>query len=273
MTGLRGRRGEGRGRVRARVLGLAAGLTVVCLVAAAGLAGATTPNGSRAVLRDHERARLAAAMFSPGERWSGYVVNGGANFEVSATFTVPMLYCQSWQNAPGTGFWVGIESNGSNNFQSLVQDGIEVFCVNGQPKYAGTMVQDAYHEFADPLPNPLQPGDAVTATVLTMDGLYLMQVSDQTENWSEFRILTGGDASSNSTAAVAAESWGGGAFFNPMAVTNATLNWAPLGQSNYETWEEDPSIYQGTAGLDPSSLDPSGEDFSFFWNGPPNLAP
>jgi Peptidase A4 family len=278
MSGWRRRRGEdGRRRGWAGVLGLAGGPAAVYLVAAAGLVlgAATAQNGSWArqghQRGGHERVRLLAATLTPGA-WSGYVIKGGANDQVSATFTVPTVFCQTWQNGPGSAFWVGIQSTDSNGTTTIVQDGIGVNCTNGQPQYYAGMVPDAYAQVAVPLPDKVQPGDAITAAVYEFGSWYAMAVSDPAENWNEFNFITGGADSSN-WAAVAAESYNGGAFFYPVAVTGADVNGSPLGQFNPEADEQHPSIYQGTAGLDPSPLDASGQNFSFYWNGWPNLAP
>jgi hypothetical protein len=229
-------------------------------------ARASSPVGSRS--GTIQRATLVDAPFVSGA-WSGYVVKGGYNSEVSATFTMPVVYCQFARNYAGTAFWVGIQSTDSSGNATIVQDGINVACVNGQPGYGTWMVPSAYAQQLTQIPDPVQPLDTIDATVIAFSGgLYAMMVQDTTENWFTYKIVTGGDASSN-WAAVAAESYYGGAFFNPVAVTGAQVNWAPLLQSSPEADEQGPSIYDGTAGLDPSSLDASGQNFIFYWNGTP----
>jgi hypothetical protein len=212
---------------------------------------------------------LADALIT-GAQWSGYVVHGDS-YNVGATFTVSALYCQSWQNGPGSVLWAGIQSTDSNGKATIVQDGIGYGCDNGQPRYYAWMVPDAHSGRVVSVPDPVQPGDAIFASVLEDGAEYWMYVDDETQNWSVLNSLTGGAASSN-TAAVAAESYDGGAFFNPVAVTGAQVNGVPVGQSNPQALEEDPSRYNGTAGLDPGPLDATDQNFSFSWNGPPNLA-
>ncbi len=259
---------------------------MVCLVAAAVLVlgGAVAPNGVLAPQGrqrgGHERVRLLAAVRASGawsgiiSGWSGYVVPGGAGSEVAATFTVPMVptvYCESVQNGAKTYFWAGIESKDSNGNLTIVQAGIEYRCLNGQPYYSAFWVPDAYSGgVAVSLPDPVQPYDRITVGVYEIGGGYWVVLDDAVQNWSAANYVSDSAASAVYTA-VAAESFNGGAYFDPVAVTGAQVNWAPLGQSNPQPWEQNPSIYHGSAGLDPSGLDASGQDFNFYWNVPPSL--
>jgi Peptidase A4 family len=206
--------------------------------------------------------------------WSGYVVKNQDSSQVTATFTVPAVTCQSGENGPGSAFWVGIQSTDSSGSATLVMAGINVSCTSGQPGYGAWMVPSADNPVLDPLPNAVHPGDQVTATVDNQNntGQYVMTVTDHTQDWSQSKVVTGGNDSTD-YGAVAATSYNGGAFFSPMAVTGATVNGAPLAQFHPEADQEQTSFYQGTAGLDPGPLDASGEDFSFFWTSPPGEAP
>ena len=281
MSGWHRHRGAGgQGSGRAGVRGLAGGLAV-CLVAAAALVlgGVAAPNGSSAQRHQrggHQRGRVLAAALASGAwtgysgRWSGYMIGAAAHNEVAATFTVPALSCQSGEDGPATAFWAGISSTDSNGTQTIVQDGVRVACANGQPQYYAWIVSDVNTGYSVPLPNPVQPGDTVTAAVWEMGATYWMGLYDPVENWWSFNSITGVAASTN-IAAVAAESFNGGAYFDPVAVTGAEVNGVPLGQSNPVAEEEDPGWYNGTAGLDPSGLDASGQNFNFYWNGTPAM--
>ncbi len=249
-----------------------------CLMAAAGLVITAPPahNGSP-VARRPEPARLLATLTTGAwtgatGAWSGYVVKSGTSSDVSAKFTVPAALCPTGLTGPQTSFWAGIQSWGSNGASTLVQDGISLFCANGQPSYWAWMVADAYSDGRPViLLDPVQPNDVIMAFVYTDSvGNYTLVVADQAENWLEYRQTTG-NPPSNDYAAVGAESFDGGVNFSPVAVTNAEVNNAPIGQSHYEADEQGPSIYNGTAGLDPSALDAAGQDFNFYWNAPPGL--
>jgi hypothetical protein len=282
MTGRRRHHGAG-----GRGSGRAGGHAAVCLVAAAGLVlgGATAQNGIRAPhghrRAEHGRVSLLADGLLAGQVWSGYVIGSGDNWEVAADFTVPTLVCQSWQNGPGSFFWAGIQStegansggsSGISGLITIVQDGIKVWCLNGQPQYQAWVVQDPEGPRISILPNPVQPNDTIFANVVESGGQYWQYVDDETQNWTVLESVTG-IAASNNTAAVAAESFDGGAYFYPVAVTGAQVNGLPLARSNPGPQEQNPRYYNGTAGLDPGPLDASGQDFNFSWNGPPNLAP
>lgn len=269
MTGWGSRRGAGgRGRARA----------AVCLVAAAGLVlgGAAAPN--RTVARQgHQPVSLLAATLASDSwtgtvgGWSGYLVNGGASYSVTATFTVPTVYCQSTPDG-STGFWVGIFSAPSNGRATIVQDGIQVGCANGQPSYSAWLVGSGYSAGVPVcVQYPVQPLDTIAVSVWEFGATYYEFLDDTVQNWSWLVPVTGGAASSN-IAAVAAESFNGGAAFDPVAVTGAQVNGLPLNQFNLEASEQNPGNYVGTAGLDPSGLDASGQDFNFYWNGPPGPA-
>ncbi len=254
----------------------------MCLVAAAGLilAGATAQNGTQArqghQRAGHGRVRLLAALAPESwsgatGRWSGYVVKGRSNNEVAATFTVSTLSCQSGQDGVGTALWVGIQSTDSNGTPTIVQDGIGYRCGTGWPQYWAWMVPDAHSQQISALGDPVQPGDRISADVFEFGSVYWMILEDPVENWWAIKTVTGGAASSN-MAAVAAESFDGGAYFDPVAVTGAQVNDLPLGQSSPEADEEGTGFFNGTAGLDPSGLDASGQNFNFSWNGTPGLA-
>jgi hypothetical protein len=107
----------------------------------------------------------------------------------------------------------------------------------------------------------------------TSSGNYTMLLWDLSQPWAELSYATSPPYSSDYNTAVGAESFDGGAYFDPVTVTYAEIDQVPIGQYNPNADEQPPSIYNGTAGLDPSPLDASGMDFSFYWNGPPNLAP
>ena len=270
--------GPSRRRLRARTAAcmLAACLMAASLVAAAGLgaAGRATRIGSPAP-RSPTPARLLTAGFTP-RPWSGYAVRyqsstgtNGDNYEASALFTVPTPICSSGENGPETAFWVGIENPITP--LSLVQDGFAVSCSNGQPTYQVWYLPSAWSDGVPQyLPNTVQAGDDIFAYVYTdPSGNYIEFLDDLTQKWYYWTQITG-SAPGTDVAAVAAESFNGGVNFAPVAVTDAEVNDAPIAQSDIETDEQTPSIYNGTAGLDPSPLDSAtGMNFTFAWNGTP----
>lgn len=109
--------------------------------------------------------------------WSGYAARGGAYHGVSAHWTQP--------HAHGGGdhwaaFWVGLDGWGSN---SIEQTGTAADIVGGRPVYF------AWYEMAPAypvhLPNPVGPGDSITASVTVKGGThYSLKIADRTRGWS-----------------------------------------------------------------------------------------
>jgi hypothetical protein len=252
-AGFPGRGGHGwvtGGRVRTRVLRWTRVCAVTGLLAVAGLAaGAGTGTAQ------------AADALNTTAFWSGYEAYPGPFYEVSADFVVPGATCSQGpgETGPFTGFWVGFQG-----VSVIVQTGFQVTCVSGQPVYTG------WHAdllgTSTPISQPMQPGDQVDANVACLFGLCEQTVQDVTQNWSSTVALDLPDPS-GFLAAVAAESGDGGVTTGPVQVTNAMMNGTPIGQFDPEAMQQDPANYGGTAGLDPTALDPSGAIFQFYWNG------
>jgi hypothetical protein len=197
--------------------------------------------------------------------WSGYVSTATPFSSVSADFIVPTATCTRGpgENDVAENFWVGFQGQGANE---LVQTGFTVQCDSGQPVYSGWHADvTASQTF---ISQPMQPGDQVDASVECLWGVCDETVQDVTQNWSDTSSLEASDPGSY-IAAVAAESYNGGVTFDPVQVTNAMINGLPLGQLDPQANEQSPAIYGGTAGLDPSPLDPTGTAFEFYWNGNP----
>jgi Peptidase A4 family len=239
-----------------------------CLVAVAG--GAVTA-----------RAASASASVTPWA-WSGYVATGGPYSWVSADFTVPTGTCSQGpaengplSGGPGTAYWVGLQGDNGGSV-AIVQTGFFVDCWNGQPDYFAWTVegQDLQYGAETRLSEPVQPGDQIDAYVSCWggDGYCVEGLIDVTQNWTYTLSVPVVDGFSGYYAAVAAESFNGGIASSPVGVTNAivgALNFGPIGNFSPGAYEEQPSIYNGTAGLDPTPLDPTGSDFEFYWNGNP----
>jgi hypothetical protein len=248
----RGERGWLTGsRVRAGVLGWARLCAVTGLLAVVGLAaGAGTGT-----------AQAADALTS--ELWSGYASWAGPFYSASADFIVPGAICSQGprETGPSTAFLVGIEG-----YSGVIQTGFVVKCSNGQPLYYG--VHADLTDAATPISEPMQAGDQVDASVACFFGICEESVQDVTENWTDTLPMLGVNSSGDFIALVAGVPSDGGVTTGPVQVTNATMNGTPIGQlSSYEADQEDPSMYSGTAALDPTPLDPTGTVFEFYWDG------
>ena len=226
---------------------------VACLLAISGLAAGRGAVG----------AGTAWASLTEGP-WSGYALEGGPYWWVSADFTVPGGICSQGpgETGPGTSYWAGLQGG-----TVIVQTGFTVSCVQGQPSYS------AWHASLIGVPNTIgelvQPGDQVTAEVGCSGSTCLQILEDTTQGWTDVLPVAMPSGFISNIAAVAAESDHGGVTSGPVQVINADVNFAPIGMFNPEAEEQSPSIFGGAAGLDPTPLDPSGLDFDFSWNGNP----
>jgi hypothetical protein len=194
--------------------------------------------------------------------WSGYVAYPGPFDSASADFVVPGASCTQGpgETGPWTGFWVGLSAPGA-----IDQTGFEVYCDAGQPTYT------AWHSDLSGTPtmvsDPMQPGDQVDVNVFCWPNWCYQQVQDVTQNWISGSWLSVPDSFTPDIAAVAAESGEGGVTTGPVQVTYATVDGSPLGQFSPLPNQQNPALYNGMAGLDPTGLDPTGTAFQFYWDG------
>jgi Peptidase A4 family len=250
-----------RGRVRAGVMRWARASAVTGLLAVVGLTAAGA-----------QQARAAASLVT-GARYSGYVIHGGPGipdfYSVSAQFLVPLASCLPGESGNGTYYWVGFQSS----VGGLAQTGFTVSCTNGQPVYAGWHIDLGIISLKT-IPEPMQPGDTVNASVVCWFGLCAETVQDVTQNnWSDTAVYVApAGFSGDLLTSVVAESFGGGISSWPVRVTNAVVNSTPIGQFNPEADEQNPANYNGTASIDPSPLDPTGTSFWLSWNGDPEAS-
>jgi hypothetical protein len=249
-----------RGAVHPR--GRAAVLRWACVTAAASLLG-----GVGLVAAAGAGAAPADALTTGG--WSGYLVSGGTYSLVSASFVVPQGFCTQGPGESGqsTYYWVGLEDDpGAIASSSIVQTGFALGCGQGQPAY------EAFTASLTGSPTgvsqAVEPGDTVFAEVGCGSGSCVEYLDDATQNWFDSVPVAVNGFSAN-LAAVAAESFNGGINNSVVPVTQAEVDFAPLGAFSPQADEENPGNYGGTAGLEPSALDPTGENFDFEWDGSP----
>lgn len=220
------------------------------------------------------RARTAQPVGSSTRgAWSGYVLKdhsgsaGGPYSSVGADFRVPQATCTQGQGEirRSTGFWVGIQGAGG----AIVQTGFEARCNKGQPGYIAWHAH--IHGRVWYLPLAMQAGDYVYASVTCQSRTCSQTVQDVTQNWEDvYRLEVPRGAFPGGIAAVAGESSPGGPVTTtPAHVTNAIVNSKPIGHLRPEADEQNPAHFGGTAGLDPTQLDPGGTSFNFQWNGNP----
>jgi hypothetical protein len=202
--------------------------------------------------------------------WSGYAVTGsdGAFSSVSSSWTEPAASCSNGDDEYAA-FWVGLDGYNSD---SVEQTGTDSDCDGTSPDYYG------WYEMypADPVyfSNPVQPGDAMSASV-TFSGTetYTLVLTDSTQGWTQ--TITENEAGlANSSAEVITEAPSSEdgplplADFGTVNYGGSTVNGSSLGG-------QDPTqiVMVGSSGdqLDSTSAIDGSGDFSNTWlaeNGP-----
>ncbi|MFC5948142.1 G1 family glutamic endopeptidase [Pseudonocardia lutea] len=210
----------------------AAGSAVVLLLAPPGdgaastAATATTGSGTAPV----------AYQAVTGSNWSGWVAAGAGLSTVSAAWTVPAVRCGAPTQVVGP--WVGLGGIATNSVQ---QTGLEITCASGKPVYR------AWYETAPepPVyhPDPVAPGDRMTASVRRTATGYTLTVADTTRGWTR-TAHTPLHQDDHASAEVVVES-PTGAFpaFGSLTITGATVDGRPLASARPVSFES------GTGGV------------------------
>lgn len=212
-----------------------------------------------------------AYSINPNGSWSDYAITGGAGgpfFSVSAQFEVPVAVCEPGNNSSWTAYWVGLQSSVGGG--TIEQTGFYIPCFGGQVDYMG--VHAGLKGGLIGIPEPMQPGDQVKASVSCSLNTCQQTVQDVTQNNWISTLVTNVPAgfSGNVYAAVAAESQHGGVNSTPVLVTNALVNSQPIGQFHPGADEQSLAAADGPVSIVPSPLDPTGTSFDFSWTGNPD---
>jgi Peptidase A4 family len=265
------RRRAGRALAVAAVSAAAAALATAAIVPMP----TASPSPARAQLTACPGAVPDAAPGASCGVWSGWVTPSDTSIrEVGATFQVPDATC------PRAGalqyFWVGVQGWPLGG-GGIAQAGVEISCRAGWPSSPLYSVWTGISS-GDIVPRdlPVQPGDSITVDAFQLElpggppGSWYFMLEDANQNWMHYFALYGIGPVIGGIAAVAAESDAGGLIDGPVSVTNAQVNFSPLGQYAPHPSVQDPSIYQvcggqGSMALVPSALDTSGQNFLFLW--------
>ena len=173
---------------------------------------------------------LVNATSATSENWSGYAATGGQFNSVSAAWTQPAVTCTAQDTY--SSFWVGLDGDGT---QSVEQTGSEADCAGGSAAYSGWY--EMYPAAPVSYSNPVQPGDAMSASVTTSgNGTFTLTLTDQTQGWNQVTTQTLASAQLGSAEVIAeAPSSTTGVLplsnFGTVNFTGATANGAPIGNS------------------------------------------
>ena len=234
--------------------------TIVAAVVAAALASlvvsAAAAGGSAVRLRHGPNHKLTN---STSTNWSGYAATGSRFTSVSASWTEPSVVCSG---TAYSSFWVGIDGDTSGTVE---QTGTDADCSGSTPQYYAWY--EMYPKFPTNLGNPVQPGDALSASVTT-DGVgrFTLTIADSTQNWT-FTTTQRLKSAALASAEVIAEAPSSRSGVLPLAdfgavnFANATANGVSLASLN-----PDPitMVSGSTVKAQPSSISSSGS-FSVTW--------
>lgn len=166
--------------------------------------------------------------------WSGYAATGGSGAfsSVSASWTEPTGTCTGG-NAKYSSFWAGLDGFSSS---SVEQTGTDVDCSGHTAVYYGWY--EMYPAFPVNFPNPVRPGDHLSASV-TFSGssTFTLVLSDSTQGWTQniVKSQTGLARSSAEVIAEAPSSTSGVlplADFGTVSFTSSIVNGSAIGSFN-----------------------------------------
>jgi hypothetical protein len=197
------------------------------------------------------------------ENWSGYAATGsaGAFTSVTSSWAQPTVTCDGSDTF--SSFWVGLDGV---NTQDLEQTGTEADCAGGTAEYSG------WYEIFPAAPvffnNPVEPGDAMTATVTANGGgSFTLTLRDTTGDWTQTtdQTVQGAPLSSAEVIAEAPSSQSvlPLADFGTANFTDAEVNGQPIGNDNPTALTMLSS--GGTTEATPSAL-AGGDGFTVTWD-------
>jgi hypothetical protein len=215
------------------------------LVAAIGmLVASAAAGGSGTRLRHDPNHKLTD---STSTNWSGYAATGSRFTSVSSSWTEPTVVCSG---TAYSSFWVGLDGDTSGTVE---QTGTDADCSGSTPQYYAWY--EMYPKFPTNLSNPVQPGDALSASVTT-DGVgrFTLTIADSTQHWT-FTTTQRLKSASLASAEVIAEAPSSRSGVLPLAdfgtvsfgsstangVSLATLNPDPITMTSGSTVKAQPS--------------------------------
>jgi len=195
------------------------------------------------------------------QNWSGFVASGGKFTSVSGSWTVPAVDCSSTPNGVAA-MWVGIDGAGS---KTVEQTGTFSACDQGNTQYAAWY--EAFPASSILLPNPVGPGDTMTATVTnTAPNTFSLVLTNNSRNWTSTNVIQVRGRLASAEAIAEAPSVHGQivplANFGTVSFSNVTVNGSPLSSARQVM----PVTMQSLTGVVksvPSAL--SGGSFSVSW--------
>jgi len=232
-------------------------LTVLAFTLALGIAVASAAAGGSATTMRHVLNHRITN--STSTNWSGYAVTGGRYTSVSASWTEPSVSCSG---TAYSSFWVGLDGDTSNTVE---QTGTDADCSGSTPQYYAWY--EMYPKYPVNLSNPVQPVDAMSASVTTDGrGNFTLSISDSTQHWN-FQTTAKLHSASLASAEVIAEAPSSRSGVLPLAnfgtvnFSGATANGVALG--SLPNLDPITMVSGSTVKAQPSKI--SGGSFSVAW--------
>ena len=208
-------------------------------------------------------AANAAAVTS--QNWAGYASAGnpGTFTSVSASWTEPAVTCTATNTFAS--FWAGLDGDGTNTVE---QTGTEADCDGGAAAYQGwfEMFPNA-PVFYD---NPVQPGDAMSASVVADGGgTFTLTLTDTTQGWNQTTNQTSAAAQLGSAEVIAEAPSSGAGSVLPLS-NFGTVSFTGVNADNTAIGNENPSgltmvSANGVTEATPSALI-GGNAFTVTWD-------
>ena len=153
--------------------------------------------------------------------WSGYQVKGNTFTSVEATWQVPSVTCPA-SNAR-LSIWVGLSS------KTLEQDGTEAICNGSTASYSAWW--EMFAGTGSPGKNffTVAPGDTIFSSVYYINGMYALQVTDETSGITSATLQACNATCENDTAEWIVEDPGGGSKYPLANYSTVTIMGATAG--------------------------------------------
>ena len=210
---------------RMRISTVAVGSALAVL----GLVGAPTAQAAIPVRFATTTATASASSMD----WSGWDATAGSYTSVAASWTVPAVTCTTAETSYSAD-WVGLDGDGS---EAVEQIGTSSDCDSGTPAYSAWY--EFYPSVSVDVPNPVQAGDKITASVTAVahSDDFTVMLTDTTAKWTVHKTEASPEGS-GASAEIIAEAPSGSeqgnsvlplADFKKVTFTGATINGAGIG--------------------------------------------
>jgi hypothetical protein len=207
----------------------------------------------------------AANAGATSENWAGYTAAGAAGTftSVSASWAEPGVTCTATNTF--SSFWVGLDGDGTN---SVEQTGTEADCNGGAAAYQGWFEMfPAAPVFFD---NPVQPGDAMSASVVANGGgAFTLTLTDTTQGWTQTTNQSSNIAQLGSAEVIAEAPSSGNGTVLPLS-NFGTVNFTGATADNTAFGHENPSALTMVSGNNVTEATPSaltgGNAFTVTWD-------